>query len=261
MGTDTVKKLFDIHDRVWVITGAAGTVGYNLSGYIASAGGRVAAIDVDKRVNELQNESENIRAYICNLTSQEDIEKTAADIVEDFGNLDVLVNLVCSFGKGLTVDNLSYSQWNRDIEINLNTTFLSCKVFGSHMKKNGHGRIINFASTASYFYVTGSPKASYCTSKAGIVMLTKSLAYEWAPYNINVNAIAPGFIDHRENKFAKDKNSPYSSAELDRIEKVPLKRFAGIKDLLGPIVLLGSIASDYITGEVIMVDGGCSILI
>jgi NAD(P)-dependent dehydrogenase (short-subunit alcohol dehydrogenase family) len=256
-----IMELFDIRDRVWVITGAAGTVGYRLSNYIADSGGYVAAIDIDERVRELSARNKRIKTYICNMTSAEDVEKTALKILKDSNRIDVLVNLICTFGKGLLVDEMTYEQWNRDMEINLNTTFLSCKVFGKYMKNNNYGKIINFASTASYYYVTGSPKSSYCASKAGIVMLTKSLAYEWAPYNINVNAIAPGFIDFRENNFIEDRNSKYSEAELERINKVPLKRFARVKDLLGPILMLGSKASDYMTGEIIMVDGGCSILI
>jgi len=261
VGPDMVKELFDISGKVWVITGAAGTVGYRLSNYIADSGASVVAIDIDERVKELSLRNKNIKNYVCNMTSIADVEETALKIIKDCGRVDVLVNLICTFGKGLLVDEMTYEQWSRDIEINLNTTFISCKVFGKHMKENNCGKIINFASTASYFYVTGSPKASYCTSKGGIVMLTKSLAYEWAPYNINVNAIAPGFIDWRENIFTEGKDSQYSEKELERINRLPFRRFARVKDLLGPIVMLGSKASDYMTGEIIMVDGGCSILI
>jgi len=256
-----IKELFDIDGRIWVITGAAGTVGYRLSNYIADSGASVAAIDIDERVKELSSGNKNIKTYVCDMTSAEEVEKTGLKIIRDYGRVDVLVNLVCTFGKSMPFDEMTYELWKRDIVINLDTTFISCKTFGKYMKENNYGKIINFASIASYFYVSGSPKVSYCTSKGGVVMLTKSLAYEWAPYNINVNAIAPGFIDWRDNNFVKDKDKEYSEKELERINKILLKRFARTKDLLGPIIMLGSKASDYITGEVIMVDGGCSTFI
>lgn len=255
-----IDTLFDIRGKTYVLAGAAGTVGMNLCSLLVQGGAKIAAIDINPTVKMVENlehsEELLVRSYICDLTDSEAVKRTTDEVVADFGSIDVLVNLTCTFGSGELVNELKYERWEKDIEINLHSVFLTCKEFGACMIKQGWGNIVNFASTASFFYIQGSPKTSYCASKSAIVSLTRSLAYEWAPYGIRVNAVAPGFIDIRENLLLNDKERPYSQREKERISKIPLHRFACTKDLVGPIIMLSSPAASYITGEVIMIDGG-----
>ncbi len=260
-----VKNLFDITGKVFVLAGAGGTVGRRLALLLVDSGAKVAAIDIDPAIEELRVENPSsageLLTYCRNLTDEAAVKSLAEEVAEDFGGIDVLVNLVCTFGSGKTVFELDYATWKKELDINLNSFFLTCRYFGEKMAAGGGGSIINFASTASYFYVQGSPKAGYCTAKSGVVMLTKSLACEWAEKGIRVNALAPGFIDIRENVRKGDSQRDLNKKERDRIGKIPLGRMAQVMDLFGPIAFLSSEASSYMTGEVVMVDGGHSLSI
>lgn len=260
-----IHEFFSVANKTIVIAGAGGTVGFRIASYLLQAGAKIAAIDIDPRIEELSAEAKSteasFRSYICDLTDEVEVEKTAAAVANDFGSVEVLINLVCTFGSGKEIMDQSYFAWKREMDINLNSIFLSCRYFGEKMVIGGGGSIINFASTASYFYVKGSPKAGYCTAKSGVVMLTKSLAYELAEKGIRVNAIAPGFIDIREKDKSENGMRELNKKEKERVEKVPLRRLAKVSDLFGPIVMLASESSSYMTGEVLVVDGGHSIAI
>ena len=249
-------SLFSVEGKTFVVTGSAGTVGMVLCRLIAERGAKVAAIDINPLGSSIERDAQGSKFYTCDITNGEALEDTAKKIEKDFGKIDVLINLVCTFGTGVKATELPYERWQTDMKINLDTYFLSCTVFGRHMAKSGGGNIINFASTASYSYVKGSYKASYCVGKASVVALTKTFAYEFAENKIRVNAVAPGFIDIRENVLKEGIDWEYSEREVDRINRVPLHKLAQIKDLLGPVVFLSCKASSYMTGQVLLVDGG-----
>lgn len=251
-----MNDIFSIEGKTVVVAGSAGTVGMALCGLLARQGARLAAMDINPEGALIETTTPGSRFYECDLTNKDALEAAAKEIKKDFGSIDILINLACTFGTGEKALELSYERWQTDIKINVDTYFLSCTVFGRHMAQSGRGSIINFASTASYSYIKGSYKASYCVAKAAVASLTRSLAYEFAEHRVRVNAIAPGFIDIRENVLKGDNSKAYSERESDRINQVPLRKLAQIKDLLGPILLLASEASSYMTGQVIMVDGG-----
>jgi len=167
----------------------------------------------------------------------------------EFGRVDILVNSAGRTKREPTVDQ-SEEDWNAILETNLNGTLRSCQVFGRHMVANGYGRIINIASLSSFvglYHVAG-----YAASKAAVASLTKSLAVEWARHGITVNAIAPGYFRTDINKHALDdvKIGPKI------VGHIPLRR-VGQPEELGPLVVyLASDAAAYMTGSVLVIDGG-----
>ncbi len=250
------ENLFSIKGKTVVITGSAGTVGMMLCGLIAEQGANVAAIDINPGGKLVEEQNPGSRFYECDLTNPEALEATALKIKEDFNSIDILINLPCTFGIGVKALDLPYERWKTDIKINVDTYFISCTVFGRHMAAQKSGSIVNFASTASFAYVKGSYKASYTVAKTAVAALTQSLAYEFAENNVRVNAVAPGFIDIRENVLKGEQDKALSEREMDRINRVPLHKLAKISDLLGPILMFASDASSYVTGQILLVDGG-----
>lgn len=141
-------------------------------------------------------------------------------------------------------------EWDKIVRVNLRGTFLCCKYIGKEMVKRLGGTIINIASTAG---MTGLACAlAYCASKAGVVLLTKSIALEWARYNIHVNAIAPHYLETTLTKDIRSSGKAYNGL----IQKISLKRFGNSSEIIGVVLLLSSCFSSYITGNVIVVDGG-----
>jgi 2-deoxy-D-gluconate 3-dehydrogenase len=186
------------------------------------------------------------------------------DVSEENSVIDLLKEAVVRFQKlDLLVNNAGISQldfipteeapieeWDRVVRVNLRGTFLCCKYVGKHMIEQGGGNIINVASTAGF---TGIPRASaYCASKAGVISLTKSLAVEWARYNIRVNAVAPHYLETELTRGLRNSAKVYEGI----IRQIPLQRFARLEEVIGSILFLSSPASSYITGSVLPVDGG-----
>ena len=169
--------------------------------------------------------------------------------VAEFGKVDILVN-----SAGTTVKTpslkMDLSDWERILDVNLTGTLRSCLIFGKHMIEHGWGRIINIASLASY--VGLYEVVAYNASKAGVVGLTKSLAVEWAPHGVCVNAITPGVFPTDLNRFMLEGTE--RGKEL--VMRTPMKRFGKAEEIAGTAVFLASEAASFVTGEVIVVDGG-----
>jgi NAD(P)-dependent dehydrogenase (short-subunit alcohol dehydrogenase family) len=169
--------------------------------------------------------------------------------VESFGKVDILVN---SAGKTKRAPTLEFSDedWNDILQTNLTGTLRACQVFGRHMLERGYGRIINIASLSSF--VALYEVAAYAASKAAVASLTKSLAIEWATRGVLVNAIAPGVFRTALNEKLLDE-TPRGQEFLLR---TPARRFGKIEELAGAAVFLASEAASFVTGEVLVVDGG-----
>lgn len=155
-------------------------------------------------------------------------------------------------------EEMSEEDWNKVLEVNLKGQFLCAQATGKRMIEQKSGKIINISSINAGFAFPNS--ATYNASKAGVIMLTKTLSYEWGKYNINVNAICPGFMEtsmleeiHKSMK-AEEENLP-----AERLKKIPLGKFAKPTDLIGSIIFLSSPASGYVTGHALYVDGGWTI--
>ncbi len=169
--------------------------------------------------------------------------------IETFGKVDILVN---SAGKTKRTSSIEVSEdeWNDILNTNVTGTLRACQVFGRHMLERKYGRIVNIASLSSF--VALYEVAAYSASKAAVAMLTKSLAIEWAPYGVNVNAIAPGVFRTALNQKLLDETERGKEFLL----RTPMRRFGKVEELGGAAVFLASDAASFVTGEVIVVDGG-----
>jgi len=187
---------------------------------------------------------------VCSdVTGRPSLESALAKAVAAFGKIDILVNCAGRIHRTPTLE-LPEEEWSEILEINLTGTLRACQVFGRHMLQQGYGRIINIASLSSF--VALYEVAAYGASKAGVAALTKSLAIEWGPRGVNVNAIMPGVF-----------RTPLNAALLDGMERgrefllrTPLQRFGKVEELQGACVFLASEAASFVNGEVLVVDGG-----
>ena len=254
------SKLFDLEGRVAVVTGGNGGIGRSLALGLASAGASVAIIGRNPGKNsavldELQTIGKPALSVTLDLTQREELDPAIQYIESTLGPIDILVNNagIVSLSGGIL--NEQAADWDSVIETQLNSVFLVSKRVAQSMSERKAGKIINIASMYSYFGAALVP--SYSAAKGAVVQLTKSMAIELAPYNIQVNSIAPGFIE-------TDMTAPIKSEELkdmydEIITRTPAGRWGQPDELVGTAVFLASRASDFVTGTRIRVDGGYAI--
>ncbi len=245
-GQETLKG------QVAIVTGSARGIGRTIALELARRGADVVISDVDEagarstsaEISALGNRSMAIR---CDVSQKEQVEALVNETIEELGKLDLFVN-----NAGITRDTLvlrmTEQQWNQVMDINLNGTFFGCQAAARAMIKARSGRIVNIASVVGLIGNVG--QANYSASKAGVVALTRTLAKELAPRNINVNAIAPGFIETEMTRQLPDK------ARDAFLKNIPLARPGTPEDVAKLACFLCSAESDYITGQCIAVDGG-----
>lgn len=235
-----------------VVTGGAAGIGKAIAETFAAEGAGVAICDVDRKgakkaAEDVRSTREVARDYAMDVSGWESVRDAAAKIIEDFGAIDILVN-----NAGITRDNLiirmSDADWEDVLSVNLKGAFHSTKAFTPGMLRRRAGKIISIASVVGIMGNAG--QANYAASKAGIIGLTKSLARELAPRGICVNAIAPGFIETRMTEVLSDQQK----AAL--VERIPLSRLGEPMDVAKVALFLASEMSDYITGQILVVDGG-----
>jgi NAD(P)-dependent dehydrogenase (short-subunit alcohol dehydrogenase family) len=201
---------------------------------------------------ELQKLGVRTLALGCDVKNPAQIQEVVDATVSEFGRLDILINNAGT-SWGAPVEEMRLEHWNKVIETNLTGTFLFSQAAGKIMVRQGRGKIINIASVAG---LRGSPPEfqaiGYHASKGGVITFTKDLACEWGMYNIQVNAIAPGWFPTHMSEVLIERNRDLF------LKKIPLGRFGNDHDLKGAAVFLASDASDYVTGHVLIVDGGQS---
>ena len=240
--------------RVAVVVGGTTGIGRALSEGLAEAGADV--VPASRRAEEVEAVAAAVEARgrrslraTCDVTRRESLEALLATSLKAFGSVDILVN--CA-GRTLRVPSLEMTetQWHEILDTNLTGTLRACQVFGRHMLERGYGRIVNIASLASF--VALYEVAAYTASKAGVAALTRSLAIEWAPRGVCVNAIAPGVFRTALNSELLD------GTERGRefLTRTPMQRFGRVEELKGAAVFLASEAASYVTGAVLSVDGG-----
>ncbi len=254
----TTCKIFDLTGRVAIITGGSVGLGRQMAEGLAEMGASLV-LCARKKERCLQHSRANCKplgakvlALACDVKDPASIQKVVDATLEQFGRIDILINNAGT-SWGAPVESMTLEQWNKVIETNLTGTFLFSQAVGRTMIAQRRGKIINIASVAGLR--GSSPKFSaigYSSSKGGVIIFTKDLACKWGMHNIQVNAIAPGWFptDMSEKVIERNKESLLAG--------IPLGRFGGPQDLKGAAIFLASAASDFVTGHILVVDGGQS---
>lgn len=251
------KSLFDLSSRTALITGGGVGLGRVIAEAFAEYGANVAIcsrkIDTCKETAEFLKEKYGVQtaAYECNVANEESVVNTINAILSDFGQIHILVN-----NSGTTwgedAENMPLEAWKKVIDVNVTGTFLMSKTVGNHMISRGYGKIINIGSIAGLRAKSSEElnAIGYSTSKAAVHHFTKDLAGKWVDYGIYINGIAPGIFEtnmsrHMNKETMKNRN--------------PMKRTGDPNSLKGAALLLAGDASDFITGQILAVDGGASL--
>jgi NAD(P)-dependent dehydrogenase (short-subunit alcohol dehydrogenase family) len=265
--TVNVKQLFDLTGRVAIVTGGSIGLGRQMAEGLAEMGADLVLCArkqerCHQAAEELQQLGVKAIALGCDVKNPASIQEMVDATLSQFGRIDVLINNA-GISWGAPVEEMRLEDWNKVIETNLTGTFLCAQAVGKVMIrqgrgensacKNSAGKIINIASVAG---LGGAPEElpaiGYHASKGGVISFTKDLACKWASHNIQVNAIAPGwFPTHMSNRVLEHHEELFLS-------HIPLRRFGNEHDLKGAAVFLASDASNYVTGHVLVVDGGQS---
>lgn len=249
------RKLFDLTGRVAIITGGSVGLGRQMAEGLAEMGANLVLCARKKErceqaAKELQNLGVETLALGCDVKDPASIRSVVDVAVSKFGRIDVLINNAGT-SWGAPVEEMRLEHWNKVIETNLTGTFLFAQAAGKFMVNQRRGKIINIASVAG---IRGAPPEfqaiGYHASKGGVIAFTKDLACKWGIHNIQVNAIAPGWFPTNMSAVVIEKNKETF------LRKIPLGRFGNKDDLKGAAVFLASDASNYVTGHVLVVDGG-----
>ena len=250
--------MFTLNDKVAIVTGGNGGIGLGMARGLAKAGAHIAIFGRNPEKNasavqEIQAHNVQATAHEVDVTSAESIEEAVADVVDRYGHLDILVN---NAGMNISTrpEALREEDWHTVMDTNVTSAFLCSKTCYPHLKKAGHGKILNCGSMYSIF---GSHfSTAYGASKGAVVQLTRSLATTWANDNIQVNCFLPGWIDTDLTAGGKKRMPELEGNVLNR---TPAGRWGDPSDLEGIAVFLASDASNFITGTAIPIDGGYSI--
>ena len=253
-----ISQLFDLTGKVAIVTGGSRGLGAEFAEGLAEAG---ASLMLCARRDEwltpaaaaMRSKGFTVESMRADVANEADVQAVVAATMSRFGQIDVLVNNA-GISWGGRPEAMTLAQWQKVIEINLTGAFLFSQAAGREMLKRKYGRIINIASIAGFQgNVNGPYYAGYAASKAGIMGLTRDLAASWGRDGIRVNAIAPGFFHSRLS------DSSIKMAERGIAQTTPLGRVGAAGELKGVVVFLAADASNYITGQTIVVDGGGTI--
>lgn len=253
---------FDLAGRVAIITGGHGELAEAIAGALAQLGCSVSLaarrLDACEEVAHRLETAYGVRtmALATDVSDEDDVERLVATVNRELGGVDVVVNSAATFWAAAPEDVPTARGWRRVLDVNLTGSFLVCRAAGRLMLAQGRGSIINVSSVGglmSYLPEVGST-LSYTTTKGALINLTRDLASQWANRGVRVNAIAPGSIDGGMTHTIPDER------QERLLELIPMRRFGRPDELQGAIAYLASDASSYVTGTVIVIDGGQTIV-
>jgi gluconate 5-dehydrogenase len=257
MEENNMKDLFRLDGKVAVVIGGTGGIGEIMAAGLAEQGAKVAVagrnmakLDVITKRIQSETKSETL-PFQVDITDKQSVARLAEQVLAKFKTVDILVN---SQGLNIKKDAVGFpaGDWDQMFAVNVRGTMLACSEFGKVMVEKKSGKVINLSSVRGVRATLWGGNEGYCATKGAVDMITRSLASEWAPYNINVNAIAPLLI---RTELAKATLS--DPARLEKyVANVPFKRIGEPQDLVGLCIFLASAASDFITGQIIYLDGG-----
>jgi NAD(P)-dependent dehydrogenase (short-subunit alcohol dehydrogenase family) len=244
----------ELNGKVAVVIGGTSGIGRAIAHGFADAGADV--VPTSRRAEQVEVAAAEIEArgrrsirVTSDVSDRDSLQRVLDESIKAFGKVDILVNSAGRTKRAPTLDFLE-DDWNDIIETNLTGTLRACQVFGRHMLEREYGRIINIASLSSF--VALHEVAAYSASKAAVASLTKSLAVEWSPRGVCVNAIAPGVFRTALNQKLLDE----SERGREFLLRTPMKRFGQVEELAGAAIFLASDAASFVNGEVLTVDGG-----
>lgn len=252
-----IQSLFSLEGKVAVITGASQGIGSDMAKILARTGAKVALVARNEEkltalANEMAAEGQEAAPFSCDISKVENISGMMERVYQHFGRIDILIN---NAGTNIAkpAGEVTEEEWDQVLDLNLKSAFFCCQAAGHYMQKQGKGKIINISSQMAqvgYF-----KRAAYCSSKGGVMQLTRALAIEWAGHQINVNSIAPTFIETPLTKGMFED----SDFKKDVLSRIPLGRLAKSEDLFGALLFLSSPSSDMVTGQTLFVDGGWTV--
>ena len=241
-----------LKDKVAIVTGAGRGLGQMFSVALAKEGAKVVATDVislENTVKEIETIGGMAKGFHADVTNEAETVKVAEDTVKAFGRIDILVNCAAIY-YGLVRKpffEIDPKEWDKLMAVNVKGVWLCVRAVFPYMKQQSKGKIINISSET--FFTGSHGFVHYVSSKGAIIGMTRSLAIELGPHNININALAPGFTDTEASRTIADVN------KYD-ISRTPIKRLEQPSDLIGALVFFASDESDFITGQTLLVDGG-----
>lgn len=251
---ETIIDKFRLNGKVAIVTGASRGLGQGMAIGLAEAGADIVALSTDmtnlKQTTEaISGLGRKVFPLTCDVTVSAQIQRAIDKTMDEFGTIDILVNNAGIIRRA-PAEEYSDDDWSIVIDTNLNAVFQFCRRVGKIMIEQRSGKIINIASLLSFS--GGITVSAYAASKGGIAQLTKALANEWAKYNVQVNAIAPGYYETDNTKLLRENKVRYEEITT----RIPVGRWGKPEDLKGAVVFLASRASDYVNGHILLVDGG-----
>ena len=251
-----VMELFKLDGKTAIVTGGGRGLGAMMAEAFAEAGANLVLCS--RKLEACQETADKLNkmgirtlALACDVTNEDDVKNVVQQALEKFGSIDILVNNSGATW-GAPAADMPLDAWKKVMDVNVTGTFLMSREAGKVMIEQKSGKIINISSVAGLGGIdpTLMDTIGYNTSKGAVITFTKDLAAKWGQHNINVNAIAPGFFPTKMSKVVMEKG------QEGLLAQTPLNRFGTDEDLKGTALFLASKASDYITGDVVIVDGG-----
>ncbi len=257
-----MSDLFRLDGKVAVVIGGAGGIGEIIARGMAEHGAKIGV--ASRNIQKLEAVAQRIRsetkseavAFQVDITDKQSVARLVREVVSKFGTVDILVNSQWANLKRAAVD-FPLEDWDIMFDVNVKGTMLSCSEFGRVMIEKKKGKVINLSSVRGVRATLWGGNEGYTATKGAVDMITRSLASEWAPYNINVNAIGPSLI--QTELAAATLKDPEKLQKY--VANVPMKRIGQPADLVGACVFLASAASDFITGQILYLDGGLTAVV